>query len=931
MTASWREHRVPIIHGQRETRIHSGRSYQTISLGEIFEMTPGREPKDKALGILQSVYFGADARDFEVQREKGQFVTLCGDIDDGNHSLQRVADMVDAFTGDAVAWRVYSTSSATEENRKWRILIPLEAPLRFGEWEPTIKRFFDFAESHGIKMDNSLARSGQVVFLPNVPPIRRDRRGSPLFFQSECTEGGRGLRVTDPGLAEWRPMPPPSIGHPASATGHSVTAEVSTALRKIGRGTPKTVEHRFNDQHPLSELLPKYGYTRSPSDEQHWRSPHQASNSFATRVEIGDDGVEHWTSLSDSDKTAGIGRESANGNRHGDAFDLFIHFEHGGDRRAALASVVKADAESVSAAAEMGDTSAPFEHSGLTALCALRDADLAEWQRARKRLKEAGVGIGALERAMNSRTEAGGADDEEKRTTADRLIELARSKCKFVHDPRGEAYAVVQWSGARQIHRVQSRGFREYLSHAYYTETNRAPADQAFRTALDTLCGDAKYTGEEREVFTRVAKTADGYWLDLCNDAWECVQVTATGWAVVSGDAAPMFTRTASMRPLPTPARGGSLADLWPLLNIPPPDQLMVTAWLLESLRPDTPYVVLALSGEQGSAKSSTQRALRRLIDPNEADLRPAPKTVDDMFITAFNSHLVSLENVSHLSAAYQDALCQLATGGGYATRTLYTNAEETVLAVQKPSVVNGIGVVVTAQDLVDRSIQVTLPTIQLRELASDVERRFQESQPALLGALLDLFSEVLGLLPRVAVTRDRLPRMADFAQLGEAVFQAHGELAGAFLRRYAEMRRGSIHATIDASPVGAALLEFLERTPTGYCGPLRVLLGALDSSRGVGSGWPRSPKGLGDALRRLAPALRQIGIQCHALPKTGGEIHWHIFRDPGQPEQSPASPGSPAAPPSAIVGAQWVGHAGLPGHRLNGDAPSSEARASRA
>ena len=174
-------------------------------------------------------------------------------------------------------------------------------------------------------------------------------------------------------------------------------------------------------------------------------------------------------------------------------------------------------------------------------------------------------------------------------------------------------------------------------------------------------------------MFTRIGKTEAGYWLDLCNDAWQCVQVTATGWAVVAGAGAPLFTRSASMRPLPVPERGGTLDALWPLVNVPEADRLMVLAWILECLRADTPHVVLELVGEQGSAKSSTQRALRRLIDPNQADLRAAPKSVEDVWIAARNSHMVSLENLSHLHPQYQDALCVLATGGGYSARTSTT------------------------------------------------------------------------------------------------------------------------------------------------------------------------------------------------------------------------------------------------------------------
>ena len=54
------------------------------------------------------------------------------------------------------------------------------------------------------------------------------------------------------------------------------------------------------------------------------------------------------------------------------------------------------------------------------------------------------------------------------------------------------------------------------------------------------------------------------------------------------------------------------------LVNIPVADQPMLLTWLSEYLRAETPHVVLELVDEQGSAKSSTQRALRRLIDPNK-------------------------------------------------------------------------------------------------------------------------------------------------------------------------------------------------------------------------------------------------------------------------------------------------------------------------
>lgn len=582
------------------------------------------------------------------------------------------------------------------------------------------------------------------------------------------------------------------------------------------------------------------------------------------------------------------------------------------------------DADAVALKAEAGDVGAPFEPAALATLRNLKAQDFAGWVRLRTRLKRAGVGVTELDRQLQHGD--GAPPDDEDETVADKLIALARSQCQFLHDAQREPYAVFEAAGARQVHRVLSQGFSDYLSHAYYIQHDRAPTEQSLKVALATLRGQAQFEGEACEVFTRIAKTEAGYWLDLCNDAWQCVQITPTGWAVVAGAGAPLFTRSGPMRPLPVPERGGTLDALWPLVNVPVADRLMVLAWMLECLRADTPHVVLELVGEQGSAKSSTQRALRRLIDPNQSDLRTAPKSVEDVWIAARNSHMVSLENLSHLHPQYQDALCVLATGGGYATRTLYTNAEETILELRKPIVLNGISVIVTAQDLLDRCLHIDLPTIHNRELAGDMEARFEAAQPALLGALLDLFVKVLATLPSVQIPPEQRPRMADFAALGEAVFRVHGEPAGAFLARYGAMREDGVRRTIDASPVGAALAAYLADVAGGFNGTLSELLDRLDRYRPHGEAWPRSPKGLGDALRRLAPALRLIGFECKSLPKTGGVIRWHIFPKPQPADPCPASPASPARPattaPRPAASDAAAGHAGHSGRGVGSQAP---------
>jgi hypothetical protein len=306
----------------------------------------------------------------------------------------------------------------------------------------------------------------------------------------------------------------------------------------------------------------------------------------------------------------------------------------------------------------------------------------------------------------------------------------------------------------------------------------------------------------------------------------------------------------------------GNLAALWQMANIPEADRLMVVAWLLECLRPETPFVVLELSGEQGSAKSSTQNALRDLIDPNKSNLRTAPKHKDDVFISAKNSHMVSFENLSHLSADYQDALCSLATGAGYATRTLYTNTDETTIELKKPIVLNGISIVVTAQDLLDRTLHIDLPMLQSVSTEADLADYWAANHAAAFTGLLDAFSSALAHIDRVDLSGEQLPRMADFTILGEAVYMAHGQPPKAFLHDYRERRKEGVNRTLESSPVAVAMLALLDRRPQGFVGTVKGLLQELEAlSDEYSPHWPKSAKGLGDAIQRLKPAFRQIGI----------------------------------------------------------------------
>ena len=166
--------------------------------------------------------------------------------------------------------------------------------------------------------------------------------------------------------------------------------------------------------------------------------------------------------------------------------------------------------------------------------------------------------------------------------------------------------------------------------------------------------------------------------------------------------------------------------------------------WLVAAFRPRGPYLVLILQGEQGSAKSTGARVCRRLIDPNKAELRSQPREPRDLAIASNNAWALGFDNISRTSHWLSDGLCRLATGGGFSTRTLYSDSDETIFDAQRPILLNGIDSVATRGDLLDRSIMLTLPRLKHHREESEFWSDFDEARPRILGALLDAVSMAL-------------------------------------------------------------------------------------------------------------------------------------------------------------------------------------------
>jgi hypothetical protein len=303
------------------------------------------------------------------------------------------------------------------------------------------------------------------------------------------------------------------------------------------------------------------------------------------------------------------------------------------------------------------------------------------------------------------------------------------------------------------------------------------------------------------------------------------------------------------------------LADL---LNLAPDaldDRRLLIGWLLDAARPSTPFAVLELTGEEGTAKSTAARALRSMIDPSTTPLRRCPTKSDDLFVGANASWVVALDNVSGVQQWLSDDLCRLATGGGQSKRELFTDEGEHLIDVRRPVIVNGIEEIATKGDLLRRALRVELPVIEDEDRLTEAEfwTTFDTMHPRLLGALCDAISCALRRVDQV--TLDSKPSMADLATWVTAAEAALGWPDGAFMAAYMGKRDRAHEVVIESEMSGPYIRTICEE---GFEGTATELLTRLDrmvdGSTRQRKEWPESPRKLSGVVKRLAPALRKLG-----------------------------------------------------------------------
>ena len=454
-------------------------------------------------------------------------------------------------------------------------------------------------------------------------------------------------------------------------------------------------------------------------------------------------------------------------------------------------------------------------------------------------------------------------------TQSDIMINLA-GHCQFFKNDLEELYAAAPIDGHWEVMAIKSRRFHLYVTKLFFDETGSAPGKDAIAQAMSVLEMRACFSPNEYKLQRRIASHEGCLFYDLGDPDWRSLNISQFG-AGIATDPPILFLRKKGMGTQLIPDFQTPATSLPQLCKSHfrfkrDEDSLLFMVYLVTCFLPDIAHVILVLFGEKGAAKTTTMKMLKKIVDPGIPDLLSMPSSKQDLAFVLSNTYMPIFDNLDTLSAEKSDMLCMAATGGAFSKRTLYTDSDETVLSLKRCVALNGINVVATRADLLDRSIVLELDRISKNERKTEqaILETFEQDLPRILGAVFNALSQAMSM--RGNVELDQVGRMADFTYWGYAIAEAL-EIGGEeFLSAYLNNQDRANTEALAAHPVAAAVQALLKRDPN-WSGSVSSLLKVLEGIAGTESisthvrSWPKDANVLSRRLKEVKSNLEEIGI----------------------------------------------------------------------
>ena len=249
------------------------------------------------------------SRRFQEQERLGVYHMLWVDLDKEVPDISIAASIVEAIVGN-VEYLIYLTSSATQQNQKCRILVPLVDGLSPKQWRICQELLNNFLENNGLIPDRVNQRFGQLCFLPN--------KGGYYEYVHNVSDNGQRLAPLEVFEGHFKDLWDQEVQAEIAAQAKIVEAKRKREER-LEKGYSSPIEW-FNQHYSVEEILMDNGYDQKGSSFRH---PESGSGSYSASIDPAT-GRAHSLSYSDKLYTGGGGIGAH------DTFSCFTVLNHDG-------------------------------------------------------------------------------------------------------------------------------------------------------------------------------------------------------------------------------------------------------------------------------------------------------------------------------------------------------------------------------------------------------------------------------------------------------------------------------------------------------------------------------------------------------------------------------------------------------------------------